>query len=121
MYRKHLPRRRMLSNTEAVWVGSEVERYRASDPAFTCCFAGKKTPPRLGGKPARDRYLVWTRFVGVGSGGIRTHNLLGDVRTSRLARLSVHTTEPLAQTNRWCVLCGDQRSIRFSRWSCDLR
>ena len=35
--------------------------------------------------------------MGVGSGGIRTHNLLGDVRTSRLARLSVHTTEPLAQ------------------------
>ena len=56
-----------------------------------------KTPPQAQLKPVRDRYLVWTRFVGAGSGGIRTHNLLGDVRTSRLARLSVHTTEPLAQ------------------------
>ena len=28
--------------------------------------------------------------MGTGSGGIQTHNLLGDVRTSRLARPSVH-------------------------------
>ena len=66
-------------------------------PSIYLLFRRGKIPPRLGGKPVRDRYLVWTRFVGVGSGGIRTHNLLGDVRTSRLARLSVHTTEPLAR------------------------
>lgn len=34
--------------------------------------------------------------MGGGSGRIRTYKLLGDVRTGRLARLSVHTTEPLA-------------------------
>ena len=48
MYRKHLPRGRMLRNTEAVWVGSEVERYRASIRHLPVVSQGKKTRPGSG-------------------------------------------------------------------------
>ena len=48
MYRKHLPRRRMLSNTEAVWVGSEVERYRASIWHLPVVSQGKRPCPGSG-------------------------------------------------------------------------
>ena len=67
---------------------------RRSTQHLSVDFTGKKPRPGLE-ENLRDRYLVWTRFVSAGSGGIQIHNLLDDVRTSRLARLSVHITEPL--------------------------
>lgn len=49
---------------------------------------------------ARNGYLGCIKFVAIGSGGIWAHDLLDDMHTSRLARLSVYATETLVQKAR---------------------